>query len=73
MLERFQCRFPELEFASVYSGDRYHVLLVICGCQAQCANLEGLTNEVEPVIISVSEQFEACVSQILELLGVIGS
>ncbi len=46
-VRRLEGDCPGVTFVNAVSGKRYDALLVVCGCSARCAGLEGLEGRRE--------------------------
>lgn len=41
-VEGLKCQYEETDFELAAPGTLYDYLLVVCGCQARCADIQGL-------------------------------
>lgn len=45
-------RYPQLEWENAKSGVFYDLLVVLCGCSAECASLDGLESRRDPIWVN---------------------
>ena len=55
----------QMEWENAQSGVVYDLLLVLCGCSARCASLEGLESRRDPILVDGLH----CLKQVEQVLS----
>lgn len=62
LVERIAKKYPDCEMTGAEQGVVYTHLLVVCGCNARCADCSHLAAEQPPVFLTTDEDFDRAVS-----------
>ena len=65
LARRLRESHPQLEWENAQSGVVYDLLIVLCGCSARCASLDGLTSRRDPILVDSP----GCVEQVEQVLS----
>ncbi|MEA4816621.1 hypothetical protein SDC9_163978 [bioreactor metagenome] len=55
LYDRLKSEYPNHEIEAVKAGKAYDLLVVLCGCKAQCADISAYSSDA---IVFVTEEYE---------------